>query len=309
MPFFRSDRKYARDLMMRSSADAPTSGRTSADIYVFDVDPESDTAGAHVLRLVGRDKRVLEIGAGPGSTARPLKVHNNCRIVALEIDPNCVPILEKFCDRVVQGDLSSPNWHDALRGEQFDAIVIADVLEHLVDPWATLRTATTLLKPDGFVVCSMPNASHAAILACFATDDVEYREHGLLDKTHLRFFGIRNLQQLFQQADLRIVDALYVVRPPEFTEFAGKWDTVPRFARRALTRGRFSQVYQTVVKATFNSNGSQAEFNLIEHPPKKQRVPLYYRLASQSSRQRFRQLVTGTIGESGWNSLKRMMRM
>jgi hypothetical protein len=46
--------------------------KTAADIYRFSFDPESDHAGAHILRLIGENKNVLELGAGPGSIARPL---------------------------------------------------------------------------------------------------------------------------------------------------------------------------------------------------------------------------------------------
>lgn len=283
--------------------------RTSASIYRFEVDPESDTAAANILRLVGHNKRVLEIGAGPGSIARPLSVHNQCRVTALEIDPNCIPILEAFCERVIQADLNSPTWTASLGGAKFDVIVIADVLEHLVDPWTTLRQAVDLLQPHGHVVCSIPNASHSAILSCFATDDVDYRESGLLDRTHIRFFGVRNLQKLFQHAGLRIIDALYVVRPPQITEFADRWATLPRSTRRILEAGPFSQVYQTVVKASVQANSSQSEFILADHPPRKQRARLFYRLAPPETRLRIRNATIKLVGERGWSRLKQMARM
>jgi len=60
--------------------------RTAADIYKFDVDPESDSAPANVLRFVGFHKKVLEIGAGPGSIARPIAERNNYRVTAVELD-------------------------------------------------------------------------------------------------------------------------------------------------------------------------------------------------------------------------------
>lgn len=283
--------------------------RTSASIYRFDIDPKSDSAGANILRLVGHNQRVLEIGAGPGSTARPLTQHNQCRVTAIEIDPNCIPILEVFCQRVIQADLNSPTWTASLGGAKFDVVVIADVLEHLVDPWTTLRQVTGLLEPHGHVVCSIPNASHAAMLGCFATDDVDYREWGLLDRTHIRFFGVRNLQALFQHAGLCISEALYVVRPPQITEFADRWATLPRSTRRILEAGPFSQVYQTVVKASLQSNRSQSEFILIDHPPRKQRARLFYRLAPPETRLRIRNTTIKLVGERGWSRLKQIARM
>lgn len=283
--------------------------RTSASIYRFEVDPEGDTAGANILRLVEHNKSVLEIGAGPGSIARPLTVHNQCRVTAIEIDQNCIPILEAFCERVIQADLNTPTWTARLGGAKFDVIVIADVLEHLVDPWTTLRQAVDLLQPHGHLVCSIPNASHSAILSCFATDDVEYREWGLLDRTHIRFFGVRNLQDLFRHAGLRIVDALYVVRPPEITEFAERWGALPRSTRRTLAAGPFSQVYQTVVKASIEANSERPEFILAKHPPRKQRARLFYRLAPPGTRLKIRNATINLVGERGWSRLKQIARM
>ena len=48
--------------------------------------PESDSAPANVLRFVGFHKKVLEIGAGPGSIARPIAERNNYRVTAVELD-------------------------------------------------------------------------------------------------------------------------------------------------------------------------------------------------------------------------------
>src|SRR5580704_4260666 len=116
--------------------------RSSADVYLFPVDPNSDTAPANVLRFVGCEKTVLEIGAGPGSIARPLVERNRNRVTAIEIDAASVGILEQFCDSVIRADLNDSAWPSLLLGRQFDAVVIADVLEHLYDPWTTLRLAS-----------------------------------------------------------------------------------------------------------------------------------------------------------------------
>ena len=157
--------------------------KTSADIYRFSFDPDSDHAGAHILRLIGGSKDVLELGAGPGSITRPLVELGGCRMTALEIDPGSVEILATFREHVVQADLNDPDWTKTLPRADFDAVVIADVLEHLYDPWATLRQTTDLVNDEGCVIVSIPHASHAGIIACLLTGDVRYGEWGLLDKT------------------------------------------------------------------------------------------------------------------------------
>jgi 2-polyprenyl-3-methyl-5-hydroxy-6-metoxy-1,4-benzoquinol methylase len=281
--------------------------KTAADIYVFDVDPESDTAAANVLRLVGREKDVLEIGAGPGSIARPLVEKNGCRVTALEVDPKCLPILRSFCVDVVQGDLNTGDWDRALEGRSFDVIVIADVLEHLIDPWQTLRIAKKLLRPGGGVVSSIPNASHAAMIASILDDNVDYRDWGLLDRTHIRFFGAKNIQSLFRQADLKIVDALYVVRTPEMTEFVEAWRRTPEQLREALVLPDFSQVYQTVVSAV-DVTSVLPEFDLLKNPPVKIKSPVSIAIIGSFPHSiRIRRVVGRLIGKKGRSILKKAL--
>lgn len=216
-------------------------------LYDYDVDPTSDTAPARVCRMVGRNKRVLEIGAGPGSITRILKGQEN-RITALELDETAIPFLKKHCDEVVPANLNQPDWTTKFT-DKFDAVIAADVLEHLTDPWATLARMKTLLAPRGEIIVSVPHASHACILACLLHEDVEYRDWGLLDRTHIRFFGLRNLHAMFAKAGLKIVRGEFVCRAPSETEFVDKWNALPLDARSFLGSQRFAQVYQVVVTA------------------------------------------------------------
>jgi hypothetical protein len=71
----------------------------------------------------------------------------------------------------------------------------------------------------------------------------------LLDKTHIRFFGIRNIQKLFDDAGFKIVEAEFVTKTPEQTEFAQRWRQLPLPTRQALATNRLGTIYQVVVKA------------------------------------------------------------
>jgi len=216
-------------------------------LYDYDVDPTSDTAPARVCRMVGSNKRVLEIGAGPGSVTRVLRAQSN-RITALELDETAIPFLEKHCDAVIPANLNDPNWTSHFK-DRFDIVIAADVLEHLTDPWTTLGRMKTLLAPGGAIIVSVPHAAHACILACLLHEDVEYRDWGLLDRTHIRFFGLQNLQTMFEKAALKIVHGEFVCREPSVTEFKDKWDALPDDAKSFLGKQRFAQVYQVVVTA------------------------------------------------------------
>lgn len=218
--------------------------------YDYGVDLASGTAPARVVRMVGHNKRVLEVGAGPGSITRHLQGTGECSVTAIEIDAEAIEILSPFCEHVYQADLNDAAWPEILTStEKFDVVVAADVLEHLYDPWTTLASMSSLLASDGYLVISLPHVGHNAIAACLLEENFEYRDWGLLDRTHIRFFGLKNMQTLFEDIGLRIIDAQFVITPPEGTEFSEQWNNLPPEARRVLSGNPFGQVYQVVIKA------------------------------------------------------------
>ena len=73
-------------------------------LYEYSVDPLSDTAPARVVRAVGQRRKVLEVGSGPGSITRLLYEQNQCRVTALEIDPEALKIVAQYCDRALSAD-------------------------------------------------------------------------------------------------------------------------------------------------------------------------------------------------------------
>jgi 2-polyprenyl-3-methyl-5-hydroxy-6-metoxy-1,4-benzoquinol methylase len=119
---------------------------------------------------------------------------------------------------------------DLPSGRQFDCIVFNDVLEHMVDPWETLRATARLLAPGGVVVASIPNIRNVDILRGLVVHGRwEYVDKGILDRTHLRFFTRSGIVDLFERSgwQVRSVDPLNI---------KGR----PRHAVNRLTRGRLS---------------------------------------------------------------------
>lgn len=217
--------------------------------YEYEVDLHGDSAPARVIRMVGDDKSVLEIGAGPGSITKHMKATGNCKVVALEIDEDAIIRLEPFCEAVYRADLNNPTWPSLLEGKTFDSVVAADVLEHVYDPWSTLEAMKGLLKEDGNIVISLPHVGHSAVVACVLDEDFDYRDWGLLDRTHIRFFGLKNMQALFNKAGLNIKEAQFVIVSPEDSEFSARWKKLPSDVRNALSSFRHGNIYQVVIKA------------------------------------------------------------
>ncbi|MGB4813048.1 MAG: class I SAM-dependent methyltransferase [Methylophilaceae bacterium] len=216
--------------------------------YEYAVNVEAQTAPAKVVRMVGNDKRVLEIGAGPGSITKMLQ-QNNCRITGVEVDSTAIEKLIEFCEKVHQCDLNAPNWSAVLDDSgKFDVLVAADVFEHLYWPQQSLKALKPFFAENGYLVVSLPHVGNNAIVASILSGDFEYRDWGLLDRTHIRFFGLKNMQDLFEQAGYKIIAAEFVVNPPEQTELASHWLKLPKKVKTALEVNTFGNVYQVVMK-------------------------------------------------------------
>lgn len=232
--------------------------------YEYQVDLHGDNALAYVVELAGEGKKILELGAGSGMQTQFLAKDRRNEVVAAEINPASIEKLRKYVDKVYPLDLNAPNWVDSLARETpFDTIIAADVLEHLYDPWTVLRDFRKLLAPDGEIVISLPYAGNSAILGLLYDDNFDYREEGLLDKTHIRFFGLRNIVALHKGAGLTITDARIVLRPPQTTEFHADWNKLPRSVRKALSGAPYGDIYQVVTVARASETTS-TDFCLLQ---------------------------------------------
>lgn len=219
-------------------------------IYEYDYDVNGNTAPAHVVRMVGREKRVLELGCGPGAVTRVLTGVGKCKLTALDIDSDSVQMVKPYCENVIQADLNSDNWPMLLPTDDlYDVVVAVDVLEHLYDPLSVLKLMGKFVEQDGYLVTSLPHVGHAAITACLINGNFTYRDWGLLDRTHIRFFCLKNIEELFEKAGLKITEAQYVVKAPEDTEFSMDWFKLPARTRDVLEDSKHAYVYQVVVKS------------------------------------------------------------
>lgn len=146
---------------------------------------------ALVLDLVPKcARRILDVGCGAGDNAARLKGGRDDRwVVGLTHSPTEAEIARTHCNAVHVLDLRSA----ALSGfgEPFDTIVLSHVLEHLPDPVDVLRHLLLLLRPGGYVVIAVPNVLEWRTRLAFLNGRFEYADHGILDRTHLRFYTPR----------------------------------------------------------------------------------------------------------------------
>jgi SAM-dependent methyltransferase len=148
---------------------------------------------AHVPRSA---RRVLDLGCATGATGAALKARQPAEVVGIELEPEYAREAARVLDRVIEGDVAAPP-NDLGR---FDALIAADILEHLTDPWTTLRAYAALLDPGATAVVSLPNVAHWSTYAALVRGSWPRRPEGIFDATHLRWFTLRDARDLLTQA-------------------------------------------------------------------------------------------------------------
>jgi 2-polyprenyl-3-methyl-5-hydroxy-6-metoxy-1,4-benzoquinol methylase len=159
--------------------------------------------------LPARLGRMLDLGCGSGATVALVR---QARAVewagGVELDPESARAASAVCDRVWGGDASGEPFDREIAATSLDLVLCLDVLEHLVDPWAMIGRLSPLLAPRGRLIISVPNIRNWKFLWRLATrGDFQYRDAGLLDRTHLRFFVRSTAIELATAGGLRLVSA------------------------------------------------------------------------------------------------------
>jgi methionine biosynthesis protein MetW len=146
-----------------------------------------------IVEAIPPGARVLDVGCASGYLAAALRERGSTT-VGIEPDPAMAREAEQHCERVLAAPLEEAV--TALEGERFGAIVFGDVLEHLVDPWATLAWARERLDDGGLAVVSVPNSAHWSARWSLLRGRFDYADYGIFDRTHLRFFTQRTAREL-----------------------------------------------------------------------------------------------------------------
>jgi len=172
-----------------------------------------------VAALVPRDARfVVDVGCASGALGAALK-RSRPGLQVRGIEP-----VKAQADRakLVLDDAVGGRAEDPLPAHwpQPDCVIFADVLEHLADPWSTLRHWHRILRPGGTIVVSLPNVAHNQVLRGLLRGRWDYEDAGILDRTHLRFFTRETALELLEETGFEVIRFERAVQPER--SFAGR---------------------------------------------------------------------------------------
>ena len=178
-------------------------------VYGFDTKPLS--THMTVLEQIPDGVKVLEIGTASGYMGEYLVQEKKCDVWGVE------PVTELFHDAEKCGytKLFHMSVEDFLAvltpHDQFDIIIMADVLEHMVFPDKVLAALATHLSPTGRVVISLPNVAHHSVRRTLLLGRWNMIDSGILDRTHLRFFNRYTAEKMITGAGLDIEKIMPIV--------------------------------------------------------------------------------------------------
>jgi 2-polyprenyl-3-methyl-5-hydroxy-6-metoxy-1,4-benzoquinol methylase len=192
----------------------PPSAETAPDpLYFGHARPE-------VVALVPETaRRVFDIGCGAGRLGEAIKRRQEASVSGIEAHAGAAEAARQRLDQVWDGDVEQLA-ADIIPAGSFDAIVCADVLEHLREPGRLLERAREWLVADGRLIASLPNVRHYSVVSSLLEGNWTYEPAGLLDETHLRFFTRRDMVDLFERAGFEVAD-VRVVPGPGYEEWRG----------------------------------------------------------------------------------------
>jgi SAM-dependent methyltransferase len=212
----RSKRQSSREMKPNPHTINPTSDPDEGLTYYSNVRQE-------IIGFVPENcDRVLEVGCGAGETLRFLKSQGLCRwTCGVEAFPEAAKMARSHLDSVYEGDIEQLEL--PIPERSLSAILCLDVLEHLKDPEAVIRSLHKLLARDGVIIASIPNVRHRSALSpLLFRGEWNYKDWGILDRTHLRFFTRESAIRLMTSSGL-VADKISSTYGGESDRF---WDRI-----------------------------------------------------------------------------------
>lgn len=171
-----------------------------------------------ILRFIPAGvKRVLEFGCGYGDFSALLKEQYKTENWAVEIHEKSAQTASKKLDHVICKDASEALFD--LPNHYFDAIVFLDILEHLADPYSLLLACKEKLSENGVIIASIPNIRYYTAFKNYVFHGKwEYKQHGIMDIGHLRFFTFSSIKSMFNKLgySIKVLQGIHPVRSKSY---------------------------------------------------------------------------------------------
>ncbi len=218
-------------------------------VYLREIKDGERTSLSVLADLIPHGATVLDLGTGSGALGQYLGETRGCTVDGVTFNEEEAAYAKPFYRSLHVADLDTCTLEDIFARGTYDAIVCADVLEHLRLPSRILDAARQLLSPDGQVLISIPNAAYCGLVGELMLGEFRYRNEGLLDGTHLRFFTRRSLARFLHEAGWTLHGIDEIRRELVSSEFRLAFDRLPPTVSRYLLSRPDALTYQFIAQA------------------------------------------------------------
>ena len=171
--------------------------------------------------ITGTGLCILDVGCGTGVLGAFFRNHQQCRVYGIEINEAAFQVAKENLTEVLKANVETMEL--PYQADFFDAIIMGDVLEHLINPVEAIKKLLPVLKPGGKIYITVPNIRHWKELRDLVFKDKwEYASWGILDFTHLRFFTKTSIVKLMQQHQINVLSARWVIQQPSKSSLINK---------------------------------------------------------------------------------------
>lgn len=157
---------------------------------------------------------VLDVACGMGTISLAIQ-KKGYTVWGIDRNPEAASIAAGRIEKVVNADLTDvPGIRRHIGERKFDFIIFSHILEHLYDPLAAINGYLPFLKDSGRLIVAVPNVAVWSNRIKLLFGGFTYKDTGIMDKTHVRFFTLRSATELIRASGCSIVAVDYT---PYFT--------------------------------------------------------------------------------------------
>ena len=166
----------------------------------------TDIYNQDLYNLISDDlNSIIEIGSGSGALAKAIKHRSpHTNYIGVELDSEYATLSSRYCDLVLTDNIETPSAELNKYIQSTSAIVFSDVLEHLYNPWETLKFLRSEISNECSIYASIPNIQHWSIIFGLISGNFNYSDSGLLDRTHIRFFTKKTIISMFNDCGFEV---------------------------------------------------------------------------------------------------------
>ena len=226
-----------------------TPSNSNLHVYSREIKSDERTSLSVLASFVAPGSTVLDLGTGSGALGKFLHEQLQCTVDGLTFNAAEAEVAGASYRRIEVANLETCTLQDIFTGQRYDFIVCADVLEHLSRPERIVDACRDLLAPGGKLLISVPNAAYSGLIGELLQGDFLYREEGLLDRTHLRFFTRRSLTRFLAEQNWALSALDTVTRELPASEFRVAFDSLPPAMSRYLLAIPDALTYQFIAVA------------------------------------------------------------